>query len=129
MKKTVIALALAVTLTGCGGLGVVSTVADMVLPSSEPAGIEVGAQIGEEANQQVILGDQKKTEVEVDAENATVNTIQEEKSQVTEVVGNVAEFIVNNQQAVPPWIWVLCILGWVLPTPTTMASWFRKPAS
>lgn len=96
-------------LTSCAGLPMPSP-ADLL----QPKGLNVSAQVGKEANKQVIVGDQSHTEV--DAEVANVNQTKHEKD-VT-LSGAVKSVTVNND--VPFCIWFIMILGWVLPTPMQM---------
>lgn len=109
-KIRVISLILTTLLISGCGLIPMPTPADLL----QPKGLNVSAQVGKEANKQAIVGDQSHTEVE--AEVANVNQTKHVKD-VT-VAGGVQSMNVNN--GVPFFVWFLCILGWVLPTPMQM---------
>lgn len=114
ISPTVFLLLSAPLLSSCAAL---PFIADAIMPSASD-GLNVSAQIGEEANQQVIIGDQNKTEIE--AEN--VSHVRQDKSNVTSVTAPVQEMIVNNVMATPAWVWLLMILGWMLPSPSAIGS-------
>ena len=89
MKRILLILALSMSLTGCYG-----TIASMLLPSDD-SGIEVNAQAGKQNNQEKTTGASFKDDV-ISGENVSV---------------------VKNLNGVPPWVWLMAILGWVLPSP------------
>ena len=89
MKRILLILALSMSLTGCYG-----TIASMLLPSDD-SGLEVNAQAGKQNNQEKTTGASFKDDV-ISGENVSV---------------------VKNLNGVPPWVWLMAILGWVLPSP------------
>ena len=89
MKRILLILALSMPLTGCYG-----TIASMLLPSDD-SGLEVNAQAGKQNNQEKTTGASFKEDV-ISGENVSV---------------------VKNLNGVPPWVWLIAILGWVLPSP------------
>lgn len=113
MLKLCSALMCILLLTGCQALGLISALS----PAS--GGIEASAQVGEEANQQVIVGDQVKTEIDVEAETANVSHVRQDQATESNIE-TLQSYVVNNVAAAPMFIWILMILGWILPSPNEM---------
>lgn len=82
-----ILLLLPLFLTGCSALGLISS----VVPDGG-TDVNANAQIGAENTQQVV-GQQNSSEI--NAQSVVQNTIQD----------------------IPPWVMILLILGWLLPSP------------
>lgn len=124
-KRNLLALAVAAALftPGCTGLDAVKVASSAL---SDDGGIHASAQVGEEANKQVIGGDQIKTEIDVKADQAEVSHVRQEKT--TEVAGPVRSMVVNNKGDIPVWVVLLLLLGWLLPTPTNMWNGFWSAA-
>ena len=106
--KINLAAAMMVIMVACTPLDVIKT----IMPSSPG----ISAQVGKEANKQIV-GEQNKIEVDAETSNIT------QKENDNSVTGNVEKFVVNNVQAVPLWVWIITILGWMLPTPTRMFNY------
>jgi hypothetical protein len=87
-----ILLLLPLLLTGCSALGLISS----VVPDGG-TDVNANAQIGAENTQQVV-GQQNSSEI--NAESVVQNTIQD----------------------IPPWVMMLLILGWLLPSPQEIFS-------
>ena len=87
-----ILLLLPLLLTGCSALGLISS----VVPDGG-TDVNANAQIGAENTQQVV-GQQNSSEI--NAESVVQNTIQD----------------------IPPWVMLLLILGWLLPSPQEIFS-------
>jgi len=119
MKKTIALVAMAASLSACSGLDAVKAGAGL-LSDDKGTKVSASAQVGKEANQQVIAGDQNKTETNVEAENATVSHVRQDKT--ASVTGEVAELTVNNLGDIPIWMILFAVLGWMLPTPTEMGK-------
>ena len=66
----------------------------MLIPSDDN-GLEVNANIGKQNNQEKTLGASFKDDV-ISGENVSV---------------------VKNLNGVPPWVWLIALLGWILPSP------------
>lgn len=79
-------------------------------------GPNVNAQVGREVTQQVV-GNQTRTDVGGD-QTVTTNKVS---------TGEVEKVVV---QEVPPWVVLLLILGWLLPSPNEIANkltrWFKR---
>lgn len=121
MVKTIaIALAL-VSLTGCSAL---APVVGTLLGSGGPS-VGVDARIAEEANQQVVVGDQNKTEI--DAEKVSYVRQENNQKEVGAVKGPVQDMVINNMMAVPAWVWLLCLIGWMLPSPSEIGRGLAAP--
>tara|TARA_R110002126_G_scaffold82842_13_gene202809 strand:- start:4520 stop:4900 length:381 start_codon:yes stop_codon:yes gene_type:complete len=103
MKK----LALLLFLSGCG--------LSSLIPFGGGGGptVNSNAQIGKENRQSVISLEQKE-EVTAGRDVIQTETIKEVET------GNVENLDITNTN-IPPWIILLLILGWLLPTPTEMA--------
>lgn len=85
------------------------------LGGDKPA-VDVDSQIGEEANKQVIAGDQDRQEFEVEADEGDVQVNNESKKANTQqdFKDKVENVVVTN---ISTTFLVLLIAGWVLPTP------------
>lgn len=81
-----------VTLGACSPL---STLTDVLLPSNEPA-IEVDTQLGQNNTKQVVGVQQEE-----------INTA-------------ARDIVTVNNEEIPMWVFLVALLGWVLPTPTQM---------
>lgn len=112
-------------LAGCSALDVFGTLGTALLPSSP--GIEVSPQIGDDASKNIVVGEQSKKETNVDLEVETASHVEvvtesRETQVANEISAPVQEMVINNIAATPVWIWLLCILGWVLPTPQALVK-------
>lgn len=118
MKKNLLALAVAAALvSGCSAMDAVKTGAGL-LADDKGTEVTASAQVGKDASQQVVVGDQNKTETNVEAENAEVSHVRQDKT--TQVEGKVDNMTVNNLGDVPVWVILLTIVGWMAPTPTNI---------
>ena len=93
-------LALCLALAGCGGL-----------PLGMLGGgtnVAANTQIGRE-NRQTAVGFEERVEAGRDVIQKEVET------------GQVETLTVNNQD-IPPWVLLLALIGWLLPTPTQMGN-------
>lgn len=72
--------------------------------------VNSNAQIGKENKQAVVTYEDEQTN------NAGRDVIQTEVTKEVEA-GPVEKLLINNQN-IPPWVMLLLILGWLLPTPT-----------
>lgn len=103
----------AILLVGCTAL---APIASKLLGSADD-GISVDAQVGDRENEGA-LGEsvQKGTgDIEVkDKAKVTVNNTQQTADAKIETADNV------TVQNIPPWVFLLAILGWLLPTPQAM---------
>lgn len=97
MKNFLTIAFICVILTGCTALDLLS--------SAVPDGgtdVNANAQIGQNNTQQVVAN-QESTEI-------------------------TAESVIQQEiENIPPWVMVLLIAGWLLPTPTTMFNFIAKP--
>ena len=85
--------------------------------SGEPM-VGIDAQIGAEANRQVIVGDQDRQDYEIDAEGDAIVTTNTTKNDMQQsFMGNVASVTVTN---ISPLYIIIMVLGWILPTPARM---------
>ncbi len=91
--------------------------------SKGPAFTAVGTQMAKEANQQVV-NDQRN----IRSEGGDIAVTELEDTVQTKDVGTIK---INNQD-IPPWVILLLILGWLLPSPSEMgrglASLIRRKA-
>jgi hypothetical protein len=87
-----ILLFLPLLLTGCSALGLIGA----VIPDGG-TDVNANAQIGAENTQQVV-GQQNSSEINADS------------------------VIQNTIQDIPPWVMILLILGWLLPSPQEIFS-------
>jgi len=95
-------LALILLLSGCSSL-----------PFLKPGGVSVtpiGTQIAKEATQQVVASQERTT--------AGRDVIQTET--LKEIETKSVESIQVNKTNIPPWILLLLLAGWLLPTPQSM---------
>lgn len=95
-------LALILLLSGCSSL-----------PFLKPGGVSVtpiGTQIAKEATQQVVASQERTT--------AGRDVIQTET--LKEIETQSVESIQVNKTNIPPWILLLLLAGWLLPTPQSM---------
>ena len=103
-------LVLALFLSGCG-LNPLS-----LLGGSDGPTVNSNAQIGKENRQSVVSVEQKE---EVTAGRDVVQT-----EIVKEVETGTVENLDITNTNIPPWVILLLILGWLLPTPTEIARSF-----
>lgn len=111
---------ISIQLTGCSAMSMLSA-----LTPSKPA-VSVDAQIGEEANKQVILGNQSKTTI--DADNVSGDLNQVSTDIVTGFTGDLqaGSFTVNNMPTMEVMAWIavlIFLIGVLCPTPSTMIRW------
>lgn len=97
-------------LSSCSGLNPLS-----FLAGGGP-NVAANTQIGRE-NSQAVVSQTTRTEVKA-GDNADIKTVSSEVS--ADSVGNVT---VNQ---VPPWVILLLILGWLLPSPNEIARWITN---
>ena len=99
------ALLIVLLLTSCSLTDVAST----VLPVGNKPSVEANVALG-------------KTNVQ----NKSLATVKgEDKRQIADEITNTSSTkagVINNT-SVPPWVVLLAILGWMLPTPTNMFKW------
>jgi hypothetical protein len=116
------ALVLVALLSGCSALDAIKLAA----PSLSGGGPSVSAQVGKEANKQVVVGDQSKTEVETEievGEHSEVEVTTDSRKVETNIDGDIKADKVSFTNIPPHFIYALtafAILGWVLPTPMQM---------
>ena len=79
--------------------------------SKAPSFTAVGTQMAKEANQQVV-NDQRN----IRSEGGDIAVTELEDTVQTKDVGTIK---INNQD-IPPWVILLLILGWLLPSPSEM---------
>jgi len=110
-KRTVYLVLLLVTLSGCSALGVLSSL------SGGPQ-VNTNAQVGQD-NQQTLgqTNNQRLSNVQADRV--------EQSSGDTSVKSDKVD-VVNINQQVPIWVWLLTIIGWLLPSPGEMGRSIRK---
>lgn len=112
------ALVLVTVVSGCSALDALKAVA--------PTGPSISAQVGEEANKQVIVGDQTDTEVETDievGEHSAVEVTTDSRKVETSIDGDITAEKVSFTNIPTHFIYALlalAILGWILPTPTNL---------
>jgi len=101
--KIIYVILLSLTLSGCAGLGVLS---NLLSPSNAPS-IEAEANIGKE-----VESTDKSLVIKEDTIKGEVVTVHkaERFAQVT-----ATELI--YEERIPFWIWILVIMGWILPSP------------
>lgn len=131
IKAMILSLVLAST-TACSALEMAASV---VQP--KPA-VSVEAQVGEEANKQVVLGDQNKTSVESDT-NVDVKSVTGDINSVTETQSNVVDtsfsgdlkagsFTINNmptKQVLTYGAALVFLLGLLFPSPFEIVRYAR----
>lgn len=97
--KTLAAILLAALLVGCTGL-----------PKLGGPTVNTNAQVGQENTQQVVLEQQNN---QVDG-NQTLSTVSS---------GSVNRISIEQ---IPPWVMLLLLLGWMLPSPHEMWNGFKN---
>lgn len=97
-------LVLILFLSGCG----LSTL--MSLGGSGGPTVNSNAQIGKE-NKQAVVTYEEETVTSAGRDVITTEVIKEVEA------GPVEKLLISNQN-IPPWVMLLLILGWLLPTPT-----------
>lgn len=124
MKRKLLAVYLSAVLSvsGCSAWDALN----LVKPQS---GLAVDAQVGAENNKQVVVGDQKKTDIETDTVNGDLNSITSEIG--TEFSGdlNAGSFTINNMPTKDILMWgALCVflLGVLFPSPFAMWRGFKN---
>jgi len=115
MKKKLILLLALSFLTACSALDFASK----FIPTNK-SGIEVDAQVGDK-DQSVDVGTTNSVGDIVAKDKAVVNVENKESSAQVEQADQV---VVNNQ--IPPWILILLVAGWVLPTPNQCLGYFKR---
>lgn len=92
---------------------------DQLTGGSGKGGIEVDAQIGDRENKVIVGGGTTSQAArDIKGNKGTVNITTATKQTGTEVKG--AESVKVNNTNVSPFILLLLILGWVLPTPASI---------
>jgi hypothetical protein len=117
VKPLLILLLLA--LSGCSSLGgaAVGLAKDAITGGGGPS-LDVETQIGKTNTKQAV--GQQKSQTVTAGDNATVTVVDRKEKVTAERV----ETIVVNERT-PPWIWILLVLGWVLPSPNEIANKLR----
>jgi len=116
------ALVLVALLSGCSAIDALKLASSV---GGDPAP-SISAQVGREANKQVIVGDQSKTEVETEievGEHSEVEVTTDSRKVDTNIDGDIKADKVSFTNIPPHFIYALtafAILGWVLPTPMQM---------
>ena len=101
MANPLVPLLLIATLTGCSGLSALTSLA-----SGGGTNVAANTQIGRE-NRQAAVSVEERVE-------AGRDVIQKEVE-----AGPVDNLTVNNEEY-PPWLLLVALIGWLLPTPTQM---------
>jgi hypothetical protein len=113
MARRLPILLLAVMIAGCSPIG---------LPLGGGTNVAANTQIGRENTQTV--GQDKRFQPEVRTEG-TIETVEQSSNEIR--TGSVENLQVTN---IPPWVILLLIIGWLLPSPGEMgrsiASLFRR---
>jgi hypothetical protein len=130
MNKALIVLLMSVSVSACTPMSVLSG----LIPGSKP-GISVDAQVGKDNTKQTGVGLQgdrgditnstvSKNATGVAIGGTTSNTTAEfidtnviAETQNTIKADNSTIGITNQITNIPPWVLILLVLGWVLPTP------------
>ena len=97
-------LVLTLFLSGCG----LSTL--MSLGGSGGPTVNSNAQVGAE-NRQSVMSVEQSEEITAGRDVVTTEVLKEVEA------GPVEKLLISNQN-IPPWVMLLLILGWLLPTPT-----------
>ena len=97
-------LILVLFLSGCG----LSTLG--LLGGSDGPTVNSNAQIGAE-NRQAVMSVEQTEEVTAGRDVITTEVLKEVETGMVEKL---------NIQNIPPWVMILLLLGWLLPTPTEM---------
>jgi uncharacterized lipoprotein YehR (DUF1307 family) len=132
IKSLIVSSVLIVSLSACTPMSALK----FLNPFDRSSGISVDAQVGKENTQQnagiAITGDKgdisdsnvSKSSTGVVLGQVTENKVLTDKidtSIIAEQQTNIkAEQVSNVFNNIPPWVLILLILGWVLPTPTSM---------
>jgi len=105
-------LLLCLLLSGCGIMS--------LLPFGGSSGptVNSNAQIGKE-NRQAVMSVEQTEEVTAGRDVIQTETIKEVET------GKVENLDITNTN-IPPWVMLLLILGWLLPTPTEIARGFMN---
>ena len=101
MANPLVPLLLIATLTGCSGLSALTSLA-----SGGGTNVAANTQIGRE-NRQAAVSVEERVE-------AGRDVIQKEVE-----AGPVDNLTINNEEH-PPWLLLVALIGWLLPTPTQM---------
>jgi hypothetical protein len=97
-----------IALSGC-------TAADLLLGGKPGISVTpIGTQVAKEATQQLV-GQQNDTRAGRDVIKTDVLKDVE--------AGQVENININNQE-IPPWVMLLLLIGWLLPTPSSIGHWF-----
>lgn len=92
MYKLMMLIIVCVSLGACSPL---TPIADAILPGNEPA-VEVDTQIGKENTKQIV-------------------GVQEEVTNSAQ-----GDIVTVNNASTPVWVWMLAIIGWMAPSPSTI---------
>ena len=107
MKKQAMLLAFILAVTGCSSINPASAVLGAINPAKPM--LAVDTQVGDK-NQ--TLGNNTNDKIEVSDSggpvSVTSNKVKQSFDQVEKVI---------IQEDVPMWVWLLCIIGWMLPSP------------
>ncbi len=109
-------LVLFTVLTSCSYMDLI----EQVMPGRPKEGISVDAQIGDRQNQVDVGGVTGTGNIEVE-DNGTVNV---NTAKTNSNIEEAEEVTINNGPE--PWVLLLLILGWSLPTPLTMFKSIAK---
>lgn len=102
-------LLIALLLTSCGSINPLG----LLTGGSGGPTVNSNAQVGKE-NKQAVVTYEKETNTSAGRDVITTEVIKEVEA------GPVEHLDITNTN-VPPWVILLLLLGWVLPTPTQMA--------
>ena len=110
------------TLVFLVGCETIAPIAGKILGgAADKGGIETDLQLGDRENEGSIGESVQKGTGDIEAKDkakVTVNNTQETADANIESAQNVT---VNN---IPPWVFLLSLIGWLLPTPQDMGRWF-----
>lgn len=111
-------LLVTLSLAACSPLDAIKAVA----PAVTGGGPSVSAQVGEEANKQVVVGDQRKheQELEIVGDHSAVEVTTDNRKVGTNVDGDIKADDVSFTNYPSHFIYVLlaiAIAGWIAPTP------------
>lgn len=105
-----------VLLSGCQAL---LPYVSQILGGAANDGISVDAQVGDRENEAQVGGARGAGNIKAeDDASVTVNTVKNDS--------NIDKAENVTIQSIPPWVFFLTILGWVLPTPQGIFKYFLK---
>ena len=91
------------------------TATDLLLGGGKGVSVTpIGTQVAKEATQQIVA-QQKDTQAGRDVIETSI---------LKDVEAKEVENININNQDIPPWVILILIIGWLLPTPSNIGHWF-----